>query len=50
MEFYGTLNRKFFDYIIIETKGSKLFRDPRALGCRDPERSEGATKGRRVSK
>ncbi len=37
-------------YIDIETKGSKLFRDPKALGCGDSERSEGATKGQRVSK
>ena len=26
------------------------FRDPKALGCLRPERSEGATKGLRVSK
>ncbi len=45
---YSTLTRVI--YLDIETKGSKLFRDPKALGCSDPERSEGATKGLRVSK
>ncbi len=39
-----------YKYYNIETKGSKLSRDLKALGCGDPERSEGATKGLGVSK
>ena len=32
-----------------EVEDSTLFREPRALGCRRPERSEGATNGSRGS-
>ena len=32
-----------------EVEETTLFREPRALGCRRPERSEGATKGPRGS-
>ena len=57
--FYVCLCHKWINVITLcakykldtETKGSTVFRNPRALGCSDPSAAiEGATKGPRVSK
>ena len=45
----STVSRLSMYRLDAEVEETTLFREPRALGCRRPERSEGTTKGPRGS-